>query len=612
MLQTNALYGLLIVFVLLALFLNAKVAFWVAMGVPISLAGTLAVMGMESVAYSLNDITTFGFIIVLGILVDDAVVMGESVYEEREQNSDPITGTEKGVQRVATATTFGILTSIAAFYPMLLIDNPLGKVLASFAGVVIIALFFSLLESKFILPAHLAGIAINTAAPTSTNIFSKAWSKIRKLFDSALNKVNHSIYKPLLSTLLVYRYATLIVFVSAATLGIGLIYTGTIRTVFFPEIPGNFISVSMEMDSQAPFAMTLKNAEILEHNAKQLNQQYLNEGVIDTPPIERVMTAVIGSNSVQMWAELISTKDRSGHDKLKSTVIANKWREMTGVLEGVSKLTFSGVEDMGSGGFQLMLRANDTQVLNAATKSLIQSLSGYSGVNDVHNELKSGSPEIRLVLKPEARHFGVTQETLARFIGDAYGGLEVQKILRDSNEISVVLRYPKNWRKSLDRLYHSRIQTTSGDWLPLSSVAEFTSSYIPATIMRRNGENVTIVSANLDKNLISPVEVFDKLKKKVIPSLQSKFPSLTIKPAGELKETDALKGSVVKAMLLAFLLIYILLAIPLKSYWQPLVIMSVIPFGFAGAAFGHYIAGIQLSVLSFFGMMALIGIVVND
>ena len=609
LLQTNALYGLLIVFVLLALFLNVKVAFWVAMGVPISLAGTLAVMGMESVSYSLNDITTFGFIIVLGILVDDAVVVGESVYEERKHNSNRITGTEKGVERVATATTFGILTSVAAFYPMLLIDNTLGKVLASFAGVVIIALFFSLLESKFILPAHLAGIAINT---TPSNAFSKSWSQIRKRLDSALNKVNHSIYKPLLSKLLVYRYATLIAFISAAALGIGLIYTGAIRTVFFPEIPGNSINVSMEMDPKAPFAMTLKNAEILEQSVKQLNQHFLKEGMIDTPPIEGVMTAVIESNSVQMWAELVPTKDRSANKSLNSTAIANKWREIIGVLEGVDKLTISGVEDIGSGGFQLMLHAKDSQVLDVATKALIQSLSGYAGVNDVHNELKRGKPEVHLVLKPEARHLGITQEILVRFIGDAYGGLEVQKILRGSNEINVVLRYPKNWISSLDKLYHSRIQTTSGNWLPLSSVAEFTSSYTPSTIMRRNNKNTTIVRANLDKDLISSEEVFDKLNKNVIPNLQLKFPSLTIKPAGELEETDALKGSIIKAMLLALLIIYILLAVPLKSYWQPLVIMSVIPFGFAGAAFGHYIVGIELSVLSFFGMMALTGIVVND
>ncbi|HEC05146.1 MAG TPA: efflux RND transporter permease subunit [Thiothrix sp.] len=606
LLQTNAFYGLIIVFVLLALFLDAKVAFWVAMGVPISLAGTLAVMGMESVAYSLNDITTFGFIIVLGILVDDAVVVGESIYEQRHRTGDALVGTEKGMQRVATATTFGILTSIAAFYPLLLIDNPLGKILASFAGVVIIALFFSLLESKFILPAHLAGITINKAPPS--NRFSKAWLKIRETFDSGLSKANHNFYRPLLALLLSYRYATLIGFIAAATLGIGLIYTGTIRTVFFPEIPGNFISVTMEMDPQSAYQLTLRNTEILEQHAKKLNQLLVEEGLTDTPPIERVMTAVIGSNHVQMWAELLPTKERN----IKSTVVANKWREMTGALEGVEKLTFSGAESMGSGGFQLRLYGNDGKMLDAATKELLESLVDFKGVNDVRNDLKSGKPEIRLVLKPEAQHLGITQAMLAAHIGDAYGGLEVQKILRDGNEVSVVLRYPESWRRSLDQLSRSRIKTASGDWLPLSAIANFQTSYIPSAIMHHNGKRTTLVRAGIDKDTTSPLEIYEKLQKKIIPNLQLNYPGLVIKSAGELEETEQLKGGVIKAFLLALLLIYILLAIPLKSYWQPLVIMSVIPFGFAGAAFGHYLIGIQLSVLSFFGMMALTGIVVND
>jgi multidrug efflux pump subunit AcrB len=610
LLQSNALYGLIIVFVLLALFLDAKIAFWVAMGVPISLAGTLAVMGLDWVAYSLNDVTTFGFIIVLGILVDDAVVVGESVYEERQRESNAFIGTQKGVERVATATTFGILTSVAAFYPLLLIGNPLGKVLASFAGVVIIALLFSLLESKFILPAHLAGLSINKRTPR--HFLSKTWMKTRYLFDCSLHAANHSLYRPLLSTLLVYRYATLIVFIAAATLGIGLIYTGTIRTAFFPDIPGNFISVEMQMDAQSSYAMNQNNADVLEQNAYKLNQLLVVEGLTDTPPIEHVMTAVIGSDSAYLWAELIPDKERSTNKCLKSTSIANRWREMTGNLEGVSKLTFSGTEAIGSGGFQLMLHANDKETLDAATKTLIQTLSKYMGVNDVHNELKSGNPEIRLVLKPESRHLGITQAMLAMHIGDTYGGLEVQKILRNSNEVNIVLRYPKSWRSSLERLHRSRIQTLSGEWLPLSSVADFQAGYIPAAIMHHNAKQTAIVKANIDKDLISPAEVYAKIMQKLIPEILAQHAGLSIKPAGELEEMGKLKGGIIKALILALLLIYILLAVPLKSYWQPLIIMSVIPFGFAGAAFGHYLMGIQLSVLSFFGMMALTGIVVND
>ena len=606
LLQTNALYGLLIVFILLALFLNVQIAFWVAMGIPISLAGTLAVMGIDQVDYSLNDITTFGFILVLGILVDDAVVVGESVHHERQHQSNAIIGTEKGVERVATATTFGILTSVAAFYPILLINNPLGKVLGSFAGVVIIALFFSLLESKFILPAHLA--STHSINKPSRFFLAVIWKRIRQLLDYGLNWANHSVYKPLLSTLLVYRYATLIAFIAAATLGVGLIYTGTIRTAFFPDIPGDFITVEMEMDPQSPYQLTLSNADIIEQHIHKLNQQLVTEGLSDEPPIKHIMTAVIGSENAYFWAELLPIKKR----KIKTTTITNRWRDMTGSLEGVNKLTFSATESLGSGGFQILLFSKDKQVLDRATKKLIQSLASFTGVNDVYNELKNSSPEIRLTLKPEARHLGITQAMLATHIGDTYGGLVVQKLLHKGNEVNIVLRYPKQWRNSLDRLYRSRIQTVEGKWLPLSLVAEFNPGYIPSAIMHEDGKQTASIKATIDKDLVSPAEIYEKLKKKIIPQLQLEFPQLLIKPAGELQEIDTLKGGVIKALILALLLIYILLAIPLKSYWQPLVIMSVIPFGFAGAAFGHYLMGIQLSILSFFGMMALTGIVVND
>ncbi len=606
LLQTNALYGLLIVFILLALFLNARVAFWVAVGIPISLAGTLAVMGMNQVGYSLNDITTFGFILVLGILVDDAVVVGESVHYERQHHNNAIIGTEKGVERVATATTFGILTSVAAFYPMLLVDNPLGKVLGSFAGVVIIALFFSLLESKFILPAHLA--STRTHKKPSRFLVAKIWTTLRHTLDKGLHAVNHSMYKPLLSTLLVYRYASLITFIAAATLGIGLIYTGTIRTVFFPDIPGDFIYVEMEMDPQSPYQLTLNNADIIEQHIDTLNKKLVAEGLSDTPPIKHVMTAVVGSENAYFWAELLPIKER----EIQTTTITNRWRDMTGSLEGVNKLIFSATESLGSGGFQILLLTKDKQVLDRATTKLINSLASYTGVNDVYNELKSSSPEVRLVLKPEARHLGITQTMLAAHIGDTYGGLVVQKLLHKGDEINIVLRYPKQWRNSLDRLYRSRIQTAEGQWLPLSSVATFKPGYIPSAIMHDDGRRTASIKATIDKDLVSPVEIYEKLKKKVIPQLQLEFPELTIKPAGELQEIDTLKGGVIKALVLALLMIYILLAIPLKSYWQPLVIMSVIPFGFAGAVFGHYLMDIQLSILSFFGMMALTGIVVND
>ncbi|MFK5895287.1 MAG: efflux RND transporter permease subunit [Pseudomonadota bacterium] len=606
LLQHNAFLGLILVFVLLAFFLNIRVAFWVAVGIPISIAGTLALMKLDTFGYSLNDITTFGFIIVLGLLVDDAVVIGESVFNERSKTSDPILASEKGVERVATATVFGILTTVAAFYPMLLIDNPIGKVLASFAGVVIIALFFSLLESKLILPAHLASIPIDTETSTNNKLV-KFWFYLKSFFNRTLYKVNRSYYCPSLKVFLKYRYATLICFIAAATLGIGLIFTGSIKTTFFPDIPSSLISINLQMDNQSPLQLTIKNTNILENNAHLINKQLMDEFNLQSPPIERIMTAVLGADSVQIYAELAPEDFRP----VKTLEVINRWRTLTGRLEGASDLTFSGSENTG-GGFQVDLFANDEHALKESSKRIIKILSGYKGVNDIRDELKSSESEIRVVLKPEARHIGINIASIAAQIGNAYGGLEVQRIQRNSDEVKVIIRYPESSRNSLDQLMNSRIQISTGERVPILSVAELHSSYTAGAIVRQNGKLATSIKANIDKTIISPKDVFAALKTDVESELQSLYPDLIMKPAGELEQEGELKGGLIRALLMAMLIIYILLAIPLKSYTQPFIIMSVVPFGFAGAAMGHLIADIPLSVLSFFGMVALTGIVVND
>ncbi len=319
------------------------------------------------------------------------------------------------------------------------------------------------------------------------------------------------------------------------------------------------------------------------------------------------MTAIIGSFSVQMYAELAPEKERA----IKTMSVLNNWREITGRLEGVTELNFTGSEETG-GGFELELNAKNEYVLANAVKYLLEALGSYQGIYAVRNELKNAEPEVRIVLKPQAHHLGLDTATVASQIGDAYGGLEVQRLQRGADEVKVILRYPKHWRSSLEKLSHSRIRTASGEWLPLLSIAKLQSSYAPATIMHRNGKRSAFIKANIDKTVSSPTEVYALLKQKVISELQAQYLGLKLIPSGELEEINNLKGGLIEALMLTLLLIYTLLAIPLKSYWQPIVIMSVIPFGLAGAAFGHLISDITLSVLSFFGMMALTGIVVND
>ncbi|MFC3150600.1 efflux RND transporter permease subunit [Litoribrevibacter euphylliae] len=619
LLKDNAIQGLLLVFVLLALFLNIKLAFWVAMGIPISIAGALAVMGSDWVGFSLNDITTFGLIIALGILVDDAVVVGESVFETRTNhhksndrdpiNTDPITGTEAGVKKVATATIYGVLTTVAAFFPMLLIDNAMGKILASFAGVVILTLLFSLFESKFILPSHLAAISIEPKAHRSIwGIIFGLGRKVQGWAQASLDWVKLRCYQPLLRWTLEQRYAALILFFSMAVLGLGLIANGSIRTVFFPDIPGQLINVQMEMDPRSPHRLTVSNADAIEQALNQLNHQWQQTYGLEQLPIKHVLTVVMDASSVELYAELTKPQDRPD---LPAQEIVSQWQQTVGQLEGATELSFSATEETG-GGFALQVFSKNDQALREVSDLLIEHIRAIDGTSNVRQDLKPGQPELRFRLKPEARYLGFTDESLAAQIGGRFGGIEAQRVQRGSDEVKVMVEDGKHARDSLADLFDLRVMNDQGRWFPISTVAQIESSYVTDYVARRDGKRVNTISASLDKSHLSPSELGAEIFDGLVPKLADQYPEVEIKQAGELEEIFTIKGNLIKALLFTCVLIYVLLAVPLKSYVQPFVIMSVIPFGFVGAAIGHLIMDVPLSLLSFFGMLALAGVVVND
>jgi multidrug efflux pump subunit AcrB len=605
LLTGNAWQGLLIVFFLLALFLDFKLAFWVAMGIPISLAGTLMVMGDRFLGYSLNDITTFGMIIVLGILVDDAIVVGESVFTARRRGGNPVTGTIDGVKRVSTATVFGCFTTVAAFYPLLLIDNDIGKIFASFAVVVIVAVLISMLESKLILPSHLAGIHMHALPPTGW--LPRQWSRLRRLADRLLSAINRRLYQPLLGRALRHRYAALAIMATMALCGMAMIANGWIRTVFFPDVPGQIITVALQTRSGSPTDLTVSHITAIEAAAREVNRVAMEEFKTEQPPIARVMTALTGPTSAEIYAELQPEAVR----RLATMETIRRWRKRVGLLEGVETLTFSGSFETG-GGFIVELGARDDAVLQDAVGRFTTALGGLKGVHDIHDDLRQGSPRIRLRLKPEARHLGLTPADLAGQIGDAFGGLEVQRVQRGTEEVKVVVRYREDRRRYLRDILSARIRTSRDQWIPLTMVATVETGTIPAALVRQNGRRVVQVSASLDKAMVSAGEAFEWIQQNLSPQLTALYPQLTITAAGDIEEMGTMKAGMLRALLLILLLIYALLAIPLKSYWQPLVIMSVIPFGFVGAVMGHWVMGVPLSVLSFFGMLAVAGVVVND
>ena len=605
LLQANAFQGLVIVFAILALFLNVKLAFWVAMGIPFSIAGTVALMGESFLDYSLNDITTFGMIIVLGILVDDAVVVGESVFEERKREGDPVKGTLRGVHKVAVATVFGTLTTIAAFYPLTLIQNDFGKILASFSTVVCLALFFSLLESKLVLPAHLASVSVTKAK--AGNLPGRWYESLRNLSSKGLSAVNRKIYAPLLHLCLAHRYTALAGFIFLALVSGWLIRMNLVSTVFFPDIPGDVIMVTAEMEKGMPAKLAERNAGIIQNAANSLNRELMTRYGTDQPPIPKIMVAVGGDGTIEAFAEL----QPQGRRVVRTMDLLRAWRERTAGLEGVESIQFSGNAETG-GGFVIKVSSRNPEELALAVSLLKRGLSGIGGVHDIRDNISFGESEIRLSLKDEARHLGLSPADLAAQIGAAFGGVTVDKFQKGEDEVKLKVVRKKHQRQYIYQLINTRIRLSGGASVPLPMVAGIKFKRSPGEIRRENGRRVAEIKAAIDKEGTSAEGVFEALQQKVIPEIKTAVPGVDILPGGELSEGMEIRGGLIKALVMVMILIYALLAVPLKSYWKPVVIMSVIPFGFAGAVAGHFIAGVPLSVLSFFGMLALAGIVVND
>ncbi len=604
LIRTNAVQGLAIILILLSLFLNVRLAVWVAIGIPISIAGTLAIMGESILGHSLNDITTFGLIIVLGIIVDDAIVVGESIEEVRKRVGDPVEGAIEGVHRVSTPTIFGALTTVAAFFPLLLIDNDIARVFAGFSVVVIAAVSVSLIESKFILPAHLASVA---KRPTNRpNVLVRSWSAVRRGVDVGLTWMIERVYVPVLRWALAHRGRVVVGLVGLLVAAGTLVATRRVPVVFFPDVPGNTITVSVRMDPSAPEALTLLNGRRLERAADAMNADLADHHALDAVPLDKLMVVVSGREALEAYGEVTV----EAMNALGPVRVMSAWRDALGSLEGATDVSFSGSFETG-GGFALEVIGEDDTLLAEATRMLMTSLARVDGVEDVRSDLIGGQPEIGIELNAAGRHLGLTAADLAAQIGDGFGGAEVQRVQRGDDEVIVYLRRAEERRRSLHEVMSGRIMTPDGRWVTLESVADQTPAYGPGTIARRGGKRSATIRASLDKSVVSAPGALAAIEGQ-IDLVPTRWPGIEVRPAGELVEEGEIQRGMGRALVFIALLIYALLAVPLRSYVQPMVIMSVLPFGFAGAVFGHLLLDLPVSILSFFGAMAATGVVVND
>ena len=615
--QSNIVNGAILVFIVLSLFLRMKVAFWVMVGLPICFLGALWLMPTWPV--TINTISLFGFIIVLGIVVDDAIIIGESAYTRIRADGHTLDNVIKGANRVAIPATFGVLTTIAAFAPMLFIGGITGPFFEAMAFVVILCLVFSLIESKLILPAHLVHARIpdvdeddlfHPQRPIGTvERIPRAFLKIQRHVQHGLHKLIHDIYRPWLERAIDNRGLTVTIFAAILILTFGLMSSGIARVVVFPEFEQDFIQLRMEMQPGSPPAARDAAAAKIEQDLLDLNEEHLRENPDSLPVIQHIGIWSPTDTSARAFVELPFDEARP----YSMTEVTNMWRERVGEMPGLKELKFIGVGHIGGGApLSFRLNGSNMDMLDAAAKELAAELATYDGVFDVVNSAEQGAEEIKLKIKPEAEALGLTMSSLGRQVRQAFYGEEAQRIQRGKDELKVMVRYPIEERRSIADLENMRIRTPSGAEVPFRDVAEVSFGKGYSRISRIDRERTITVEADIDPAVVEPTQVIKTMSAEYIPDLLSRYPGVEYGLEGASQDQIELVRKMTIATLAAFFLIYALIAIPLHSYAQPLIIMSVIPFGVIGAVVGHIIMGQAISMFSMFGLIALAGVVVND
>ncbi|RMF18446.1 MAG: efflux RND transporter permease subunit [Gammaproteobacteria bacterium] len=598
----NALSGIALVFIILALFLNLRVAFWVAAGLPFVFFGTLYFMTDTWAALTINQLTTFGFIMALGIVVDDAIVIGESVYATRAREGETLASTLRGTLRVAIPTIFGVLTTIVAFMSLSNVTGHLGKVFAQFGSIVMICLLLSLVESMLILPAHLAHLPTGKSRKQG---LMALWGHVQHGAEAGLAWFGERIYRPVIARILQFRYAVVLVFVAFMLLVLGLPMSGAVRVGFFPNIAGDTIRAQIDMQSDASFGLTRDALLSLETLARQADETLVQANGGSGTGIKGLQVSASADDSGDVIVELTSDAPYGSRE------FAREWRRYANGLEGVRKLSVDAQRQM-LDNFKVELRAADDTTVTEAGKAFREALSGVPGVLSIEDNMDPGDIVMRFELTEQGRALGLTTEMLSSQVLSAYGGATVQRFQRDNDEVKVRLRYPSEVRQTPADVLTNPVRLSDGTVVPLSVVANVRFDNQTDEVTRIDGQRAVYVSAVLDKDTLAPNELVASLRATLVPELEKQFPNLSIHFAGEAEAQEETTASMITLFTLAMLGIYVLLAIPLKSYVQPLLIMTAIPFGVVGAILGHWWNDLTISLLSMNGILALSGVVVND
>ena len=665
LLLKNGISGLSLVVLVLTLFLRLRLALWVSLGIPISFLGAIALMPTFGV--TINMISLFAFIVVLGIVVDDAIVVGENIFTHYRRHGDALRAAVEGAQEVAVPVTFGVLTTVAAFVPMFFIPGVIGKIFGVIPAVVIPVLLFSLVESKTILPAHLkhlhgeggewgwhkriAMMVVGTVAllllyramekiagielPTILYVGIPAMiaaltvSRYQQQIATGLENFITRRYRPLLGLATEYRYFTVAGGIATVLVTVALVAGGHIRVMLFPPVEADSVVARVDMPLGTPVEFTRRAVERLESAALQLGRELDAETPEGAPQIFRHRLASIGyqpslaegggpggpssgnfdgSHLGEVAIELVGSEVRS----ISSEEISRRWRELTGPIAGATRVSFDASLFNAGAPIDIQLASPDVDELESMAETLKAALERFAGVTEISDSYETGKQEIQIRVNPAGEAAGLSQFDVARQVRQAFFGEEAQRIQRGRNEVKVMVRYPEAERRSLGDFENMRVRLGDGIEVPLLRVADAELGRGFSTIRRVDRQRVINVTADVDDEVTNANQVLAAISRDVLPPLLRDHPRVDWSFEGEQKEQRDSNQGLLRGFVLALLAIYAMMAIPFRSYVHPAVVMTAVPFGLVGAIWGHALMGEPLSRLSFIGMVALTGVVVND
>ncbi|MDZ7627946.1 MAG: efflux RND transporter permease subunit [Parvularculaceae bacterium] len=591
----NAISGFILVLIVLILFLRPAVAFWTTIGIPVTLMGAFIFMPMVGV--SLNILSLFGFLLVIGIVVDDAIVVGESIHSQAEEGRGGLDGAILGAQLVAKPVFFAVLTTIIAFMPWLFISGGASDFTKHIAYTVIFALVFSLVEAFLILPAHLAHLKKEDKTGHLHHLQS--------IFADGLLTFANSTVKPIVGLALRLRYFTVAFFIMLFATSVALIAQGWVPFKFMPEVQGTFVSISVRLPEGAPYARSLEIFEEVERAADAMKRE-LGKAKNGEDFVKAIYIAA-NEGAVTSYVTIIDGQFRDQ----STEEIAELLRAKLGDIPDAEEVTVGFTINDGGPDFNFGVEADDLNELRLATVELQTFIQTLPGMYDVRNSLQSETPELQISLKPGAERFGLTLGEVTRQVRQAFFGEEAQRLPRAGEDVRVMIRYPASARESLASIDAMRVRTADGREVPLTAVADATFAPSYKRIDRRDRQRSARVSAEMregaDRAALNKV-----ILEEFVPQWRERHPGANIAERGDAEGQAEFMSEIGGLYLAVLIAVYMLIAIAFGSVFQPLLIMSAIPFGFMGAMFGHFLLGLDFALFSFFGVGAAAGVVIND